>query len=60
MAAVPEPLLLVPLRRFDAALTETGSGFDRYLASAEGWAAVRRTPKASFYRRLDGPHREHP
>jgi hypothetical protein len=45
---------------FDAALTETGSGFDRYLALAEGWAAVRRTTKASFYRRRDGAPREHP
>jgi hypothetical protein len=45
---------------FDAALTETGSGFDRYLASAAGWAAVRRTPKASFFRRPDGPPRGNP
>jgi hypothetical protein len=39
---------------FDAALTETGSGFDRYLASSPAWTVVRRTPKASFYRRLEG------
>ena len=41
---------------FDAALTQTGSAFDRYLASSKGWSRVRRTPKASFYRRLEGSH----
>jgi hypothetical protein len=38
---------------FDAALTATGSGFDRYLASAEGWVAVGWSPRASFYRRSE-------
>jgi hypothetical protein len=45
---------------FDAALTQAGSGFDRYLASAKGWATVRRTPKASLYRRIETTHREIP
>ena len=40
---------------FDAAVTATGSNFDRYLASAPGWTTVKRTPKASFHRRLDSP-----
>jgi hypothetical protein len=38
---------------FDAALTETGSGFDRYLDRAPGWTTVTRTPKATFHRRID-------
>jgi hypothetical protein len=45
---------------FEAALVENGSGFDRYLRSAEGWEAVQRSPKASLYRRLEGPRPRHP
>jgi hypothetical protein len=36
---------------FDLALTTTGSGFDRYLRHAHGWALVRETEAASLYRR---------
>ncbi len=45
---------------FDAALIENGSGFDRYLASARGWEVIRRTPKATLYRRLESPRRRYP
>jgi hypothetical protein len=37
---------------FDSAVTANGSGFDRYLATASAWSPVKRTPKASFYRRF--------
>ncbi|HBI45388.1 MAG TPA: hypothetical protein DDY78_21430 [Planctomycetales bacterium] len=36
---------------FDRALVLPGSGFDRYLSDADGWALVRRTPEAVLYRR---------
>ena len=36
---------------FEAALTQTGSRFDRYLEGAKGWTPVRRTAAATFYRR---------
>jgi hypothetical protein len=45
---------------FDAAVTGHGSGFDRFLATARTWAAVRRTPKASFFRRFPHPSVECP
>ena len=38
--------------RFEAALTQTGSRFDRYLAGASGWTLVRRGAAATFYRRI--------
>lgn len=36
---------------FELALTQTGSGFDRYLQTAPGWTLVRATAPASLYRR---------
>ncbi len=36
---------------FQFALTQAGSGFDRYLRTAPGWTLVRATPPASLYRR---------
>jgi hypothetical protein len=38
-------------RRFDLAVTRTGSGFDQYFATAKDWASIRRTPTASLYER---------
>ena len=35
--------------RFEAALTQTGSAFDRYFDGAGGWTIVRRTPSATFH-----------
>src|SRR5262249_41889502 len=36
---------------FDRALVLAGSGFDRYLAGAEGWGVVNRTETAALYRK---------
>jgi hypothetical protein len=36
-----------------AALTETGSPFDRYFDTEAGWSLVRKSPSASFYVRQD-------
>jgi hypothetical protein len=36
---------------FQYALVATGGGFDRYLAGADGWTAVARTPPATLYRK---------
>jgi hypothetical protein len=62
-AFLQDPAMLEDWAReygFDAALIETGSGFDRYLMSTKGWKLVRRTPKATFYRQLESPRRRHP
>jgi hypothetical protein len=40
---------------FDRALTQKGSGFDRYLRRAPGWTLVRETEVASLYRRDPRP-----
>ena len=37
---------------FELALTETGSGFDRYLRQSRGWVLVRETAAASLFRRI--------
>jgi hypothetical protein len=36
---------------FEIALTEHGSGFDRYLESARGWSLVQRSRAATLYRK---------
>jgi hypothetical protein len=36
---------------FDFALTRAGTGFDDYFRSAPGWACVKRTATAAFYKR---------
>jgi hypothetical protein len=38
---------------FELALTESGSGFDRYLRRAHGWALARETAPASLFRRTE-------
>jgi hypothetical protein len=40
-------------RPFDLALTQTGSGFDRFFGSSSDWAVVARTEAATLYQRRD-------